>query len=476
MKILLAAMPDSCDIFDRVAKLPNLGIVSMAGNLPGHTVQVIDLVLARPHVRRALLAALRTHQPQLVGLSAMTFQWDTLLRAARLVRDVDPAVRIVVGGYHASLMAEHVTDCTAQPPFDFVVRGEGELTLRALADALDAGPGAVDLASIPGLSYRTDAGWVHNSERPLADLAALGLPDRGARLASRFYFLGVPFDVVETSRGCPAACKFCSITRMYGRTFRPFPIARVVADLRQVRARGAHAVFFVDDNITCDTAHFRRLCQAIVDEGLVNMQYMVQVTAAGIANNPDLAPAMAAANFRYAFVGFESMRTTGLQQMQKPTSPEINRRAARLLRQHGIALIGGLIAGYPDDTRETLREDFRLFRELRADMLYGQYLTPYPKTVLRDELLAADLITNIDDFRTYDGFNCNVRTRHLTRDALHRAFKWEAMKFALQPSHLLRNRVLHRHAGALIKSLGYTLLSDAFNVITARGLRRSFDL
>ncbi len=476
MRILLAAMPDSCDIVDPVAKVPNLGIASIAGNLPGHAVKVIDLVLERPRVRQALLAALHTHRPQLVGLSAMTFQWDTLLRAARLIRDLDPTIRIAVGGYHASLMAEPATAPAAGPPFDFVVRGEGELTLRALADALDAGPEGADLASILGLSYRTQDRWVHNPDRPLADLAGLALPDRAARLADGFAFLGVPFDVVETSRGCPAACKFCSITHMYGRTFRPFPIARVVADLKQVRARGVRAVFFVDDNITCDVDHFRRLCRTIVDEGLVDMQYVVQVTAAGIAQNPDLADAMAAANFRYAFVGFESMRTTGLRQMQKPTSPEINRRAARLLRDRDIALIGGLIAGYPDDTRDTLREDFRLFRELHADMLYAQYLTPYPRTVLRDELLAADLITNVDDFRTYNGFNCNVRTHHLTRDALHRAFKWEALKFSLRPWHLFGNRLLHRHAGELLKSVGYTFLSDVFNVITARGVRRSFDL
>jgi anaerobic magnesium-protoporphyrin IX monomethyl ester cyclase len=476
MRILLATMPDSCDIFDAVAKLPNLGIVSMAGSLQGHEVRVIDLVLTRPHVRRALRDALCTHRPQLVGLSAMTFQWDTLLRAARLVREVDPGIRIVVGGYHASLMASEVTASAVEPPFDYVVRGEGELTLRELADALEAGDEPAARASIRGLSYRAGDRWVHNADRPLADLNTLPLPDRGARLADRFQILGVPFDVVEASRGCPAACKFCSITQMYGRTFRPFPIERVVLDLKQIRARGARAAFFVDDNITSDIAHFRRLCETIVSEGLTDMRYLVQVTAAGIAQNPDLAELMAAANFRYAFVGFESMRAAGLKQMHKPTSPEINLRAARLLREHDIAMFGGLIGGYPDDTRETLREDFRLFRKLEADMLYGQYLTPYPKTVLREELLAAGLVANVDDFRTYNGFNCNVRTRSLSRDALHRAFKWEAMRFALRPWHLFKNRVLHRHAGALLRAMSYTMLSDAFNVITARGIRRSFDL
>jgi radical SAM superfamily enzyme YgiQ (UPF0313 family) len=96
---------------------------------------------------------------------------------------------------------------------------------------------------------------------------------------------------------------------------------------------------------------------------------------------------------------------------------------AVLLRQHGIAIIAGLIVGYPEDTRETVIKNWRLTERLQPDLIYAQYLTPYPKTVVRKELLEAGLIVNLDDYRSYDGFNCNIRTHHQSRDELYRLLK-----------------------------------------------------
>jgi radical SAM superfamily enzyme YgiQ (UPF0313 family) len=99
LKLLLLAMPDTADVLDFSGRLPNLGIVSMAGSLPRHEVRVLDLVLARPRAGRALDRALATFRPDVVGLSAMTFQFDTLRRAALRVRRWNPRVPIVAGGY-----------------------------------------------------------------------------------------------------------------------------------------------------------------------------------------------------------------------------------------------------------------------------------------------------------------------------------------------------------------------------------------
>ena len=125
MRILLVAMPDTTEVIDFFARLPNLAIVSLAGNLPGHQVQVLDLVLFKPHIRNPLQEALASLRPQVVGLSAMTFQFDTLLRVARFIRSFDPAIKIAAGGYHASLMATELTEAVEELPLDFLIRGEG---------------------------------------------------------------------------------------------------------------------------------------------------------------------------------------------------------------------------------------------------------------------------------------------------------------------------------------------------------------
>lgn len=473
MRVLLVSMPDAAEVIDYAGRIPTLATVSMAGQLTDHDVRVLDLIVHKPHIRQPLANALREFKPQLVGLTAMTFQFDTLLRIARFVRSTDPSIRLVAGGYHVTLMARELAKDPSLP-LDFLVRGEGEATIVELTDALERDGG---LDGIAGLSFSNGNGWTHNPDRPLMELDRIRLPNRQARLAQGFHFLGMPIDTIETSRGCPYNCKFCSISHMYGHTFRAFPEERIVEDLRSLKASGTRAVFIVDDNITYDIDHFRRVCRAIVRHGLNDMQYMVQATAAGLAHNPDLVDEMDQANFRAVFVGFESMLQTNLRDMKKPTSPEINRRVAELLRRHGMGIIAGIIAGYPDDTRKSIATNFRLFRQLKPDLIYAQYLTPYPKTVLRDELLAADLVENKDNFSEYDGFTCNVRTRHLSRDELYRLLKREAMRhYLFRPSHLWNNFFLRRYPLPLLRSVGRTFVSDLLNIVTARRFAPKLDI
>jgi len=462
MRVLLLSMPDSAQFVDFFTRLPNLAIISLAGNLPGHEVRVLDLILFKPDFEGALRQALADLRPQVVGLSAMTFQFDTLLRLARLVRAFDPTIKLVAGGYHVSLMARELAADAEELPLDFLIRGEGETAFRELVTELEKP--APDLGAIMGLSYRQGQEWVHNPKPPLLELDTLSLPRRQARLANGFYFLDMPMEVAETSRGCPNNCKFCSIGQMYGHTFRRFPVERIISDLKAIRDQGFKAVFFVDDNITYDIDHFLQVCQAIVQHQLNDLCYLTQVTAAGIAQHPELVAKMDQANFRIAFVGFESMDPNALKDMKKPTNPEINRRAAALLRQHRIAVIAGLIGGYPEDTRETVIRNWRMIEDLKPDLIYSQYLTPYPKTPVRQELLEAGLVVNVDDYSKYDGFHCNIRTRHLSRDELYHLMRGLGFKSNFNLSLIVNNRLLRDHMRYFLRCLGNVLAEGLYNL------------
>src|SRR5204863_1465351 len=142
--------------------------------------------------------------------SVMTFQRATALAIARLVHAVRPHARVVVGGYDPSLDAEAYEAC---PDIDYIVRGEGERTFSELLRVLE-GSGKVD--NVPGLSYRSAAGFVRNPDRSIVRLASdpLRLPNRAARVLSGYTLVGRQVDVVETSRGCTYDCSFCSIIEM----------------------------------------------------------------------------------------------------------------------------------------------------------------------------------------------------------------------------------------------------------------------
>jgi radical SAM superfamily enzyme YgiQ (UPF0313 family) len=215
---------------------------------------------------------------------------------------------------------------------------------------------------------------------------------------------------------------------MYGETFRRFPLERIVKDLKTLKASGTKTVFFSDDNITYDAGHFSAVCRAISENGLNDMLYSIQASAYGIAKHPELVALMDKANIRVINLGLESMDPAAIKFMKKATSIEINREAVRLLKAHNMGVNALFIVGFPDDTKESIQANFRDLMKLKPDALYCQFITPYPKTEVREQLLAEGLVDNPDDFSTYDGYHCNVHTRYLTREQLWQVFTRENIK------------------------------------------------
>jgi anaerobic magnesium-protoporphyrin IX monomethyl ester cyclase len=445
MKILLLAMPDAANNFHRIIKVPHLGLCSMAAHLTEHEVKVVDLVLVHDHIRAWLRNFLSEFQPELIGISSMSFQYKSAETVMSICRETVPQAKIVLGGYHATLAYPELTQSEA--PFDYLVRGEGERALVALVEALRGERGFSD---VPGLCWRRQGAFVHNPVGELLQMSQLPLPNREARVLDHFQYFNRKLDCVETSRGCTMTCTFCSITGMYGASFRCHAIDRVVADLKELQRRGTESVLIVDDNITLDAQRFRRLAEAIVEHGLHSMEYLIQASVAGIVADPELIPALARANFAVVFLGIESVLPKNLKLFQKGDIIEKTKKAVALLREHGIAVMGGFIIGNPDDTEEDVREVFRACRKLRIDLPYVQCVTPYPGTKIRQELLEAGLVTNHDDLTRYTGFMCNVRTRHLTMKQLNRIMNWENIKAFFSPGMFIGNYfVRKREKGAL---------------------------
>jgi anaerobic magnesium-protoporphyrin IX monomethyl ester cyclase len=447
MRILLVAMPDTASSLDRVMKFPNLGLCSLAAQVPEHEVRILDLVLRPRGVRRRVMDEVAAFAPDLVGYSAMSFQYDTARALAASVRAAAPGTLHALGGYHATVLADRIASLDGAL-FDFILRGEGELAFRQLVDVL-AGSG--DLAGIPGLSWRGPRGWQHNPDGELLGLDSLALPRREARAWEDAFYFDRTFDVAETTRGCPLPCTFCSIRRMYGRTFRRFPVPRVLADLRALDRRGVRGVFFVDDNITIDVPRFKELCQEITMAGLSHLRYIVQASVHGIAKDPSLAPAMARAGFDTVFMGIENAEDANVASLD--IAPKLGKggnetpRAVRLLQENGIKAVGGFIVGNPDDDRAAIRRTFAYARRLRLDFPIVQCLTPYPRTEMREELLAEGLVTNPDDLSRYNGYMVNVRTRHLSSARIARAMLWENLRLYYDPHAARRSRFFQDFPG-----------------------------
>jgi len=473
VNVLLLSMPDSFEHMPTVAvRMPNGALSSLAGNIDSHhQVAVADLILVQRKVRETVEHLVRQHDPDIVGLSVMTFQRKTALQIVGLIRSMRPQVRIVVGGYDPSLAPNaYMNDGDG---IDFIVRGEGEITFRELLRAIESGNG---FQQIIGLSYRAADGWHENPARPVHSLEGdeIRLPKRDARVLDGYTMMGRQIDVIETSRGCTFDCGFCSIIEMRGRNFHTYAFDRVLADIRDARDHGARSIFIVDDNISLNIKRFEALCQAIIDAGLNDLVYSVQAMTSPIAMHGDtLAPLMRKAGFRYVFLGIENILEDDLQFLKasaKNSFRENGRktgnatvRAIENLHKNKMYVIGGLIVGSPDDTRDSIHTNLEFARQY-VDWPYIQHPTPYPGTPMTKDFQARNLI-KIDRLEEYDGTTAIVATQHLEMEEIEyerwRAERWMKTRhfpavIAHDPLFVLRNwwkMLAHTFRGSSLRSV-----------------------
>ena len=484
MNILLLSMPDSFEHMPSVAiRMPNGALASLAGNVdPHHRVAIADLILAQQSVRETVERLVREIEPDVVGLSVMTFQRHTALRIIELVRRLRPAARIVVGGYDASLAPEAYMAPDAG--VDFIVRGEGELTFRELIRALERG---TDLAGVAGLSFKDVDGFTHNPDRSVSSLDGgdVRLPNRSARVLRGYTMVGRQVDVVETSRGCTFDCSFCSIIEMRGRNFHTYDFGRVLDDIRDARAHGARAIFLVDDNITLNVRRFEGLCRAIIEAGLSDLDYTVQAMTSAIANHgKTLAPLMRRAGFRYVFLGIENILEEDLEFLRAEAK---NRQrgegagggnaavtAIEYLHANKMYVVGGLIVGNPQDTRASIEANLAFARRY-VDVPYIQHPTPYPRTPMTKTFREQGLIIN-ERLEDYDGTTAVVRTAHLESDEIEflrwRADRWIKLKHL--PVALLHTPLFALRNG--LKMLRYTFRGTTIrSILGLEDERKSFE-
>ena len=419
MRVLLLAMPNTAYFFHHFAVLPNLAICVIAGNIgEEHEVTIADLVLRRRNFKKFLETRILKHSPDLIGLSSMSFQSKTARYIARFIKTIDPEIKIALGGYHASMIPEEVSRSWGND-IDFIVKGEGEHTFRELLQALDKDK--TDLRDIKGLSFRHNGEFVHNPWRSLLDLNTLNLPNRNVRLLKKgFHILGRKADVIETSRGCKYTCKFCSINKMYGRSFRTYEIERILTDIEICKKHGTKAIFFADDNISLESKHFRNLCEGIIEKGLTDIHYTTQAHVGSLYNKPKLLKKALEANFKGFFLGIENPHQNTLQTIGKTVSNMAHKaeRVVAQIRSHGALALGGFIVGNPGDRARDFYNILHYAKQIKVDAPIFFVLTPYPNTQIREILLEKKLVTNPDNYSNYDALSANIKTSHLTTEGV----------------------------------------------------------
>ena len=295
----------------------------------------------------------------LVGISVKTF---TARRAYQIADEFRRrGVPVIMGGHHPTLLPEE-----ALQHADSVLTGEAE---------------EVWLDVLHDVGHRQLKKIYHQPHM---------LPFEGVRV-NRSIFAGkkyLPVGMVETTRGCPFSCNFCSVTTFFGRSFRHRPPKEVVAEVESLDKK---FIFLVDDNIVADKEAAKELFRALIP---LNIRWISQASLT-MTKDKELMRLMHESGCAGVLTGIETISRANLKQIHKSwnTVGIGYDEALKIARDNGIAVVGSFILGMDEDTSESLNELLEFTIHERFFAVLFNLLTPYPGTELYDQFLASDRLT-----------------------------------------------------------------------------------
>ena len=363
--------------FFRVEPL-GLEYVAAALRQRGHEPTIVDLRFGH-----SIRSWIRKTRPSVVGISCMhALEYDQILAVAREIRRAAPETFILVGGHAAAAYPGPLQT----GDIDAICVDDGEEVIPALADALSSGR---PVSSVPALRLRGPVGW--SATAPLSDRTGLDrvpLPARDLveRDRSRYHcLLFKPVWLVETARGCPFRCNFCSVWQLYGRTFRERSIGAVVEDFASV----GDSIFIADDLFWNHPARSLELAQALKKRGVRKRWLLAQTRTDIVCRAPELLEAWRplAKDFDI-FFGLEAASDGGLDHVVKDSNVASSVEAARISRSNGYGVTGNFLVD-PDWKEEDFQELWDFVARHNFQRAGYTILTPLPGTELHKKFAPA---------------------------------------------------------------------------------------
>lgn len=391
MRVLLVS-PNREEINMRTWPL-GLASVAAATVAAGHQVRVLDFMCAN-HPREQLREAITDFRPEIIGLSVRNID-DQCMESPRFlleeVREVVADCRthsdapIVLGGAGYSIFPAPLLEYLGA---DMGIQGEGEAAFRDLLHRIEA---KEDLTGLPGLFLAHQGA---EGKRIFAsDLDSFPLPDSvvcAADASDEDFWLPV-----QTRRGCPLHCSYCSTSTIEGAVVRKRSPGIVVRWLSNWAKAGVRRFYFVDNTFNLPPTYAKALCSALAAT-VPDIIWRCILYPDKI--DGELVTLMAAAGCREVSLGFESGSPRILKGMNKRFNPEEVRAASRALADHGIRRMGFLMLGGPGETKESVQESLVFADSLNLDLVKVTVgIRIYPYTALAKIATEEGVITEDDN-------------------------------------------------------------------------------
>ncbi|OAN49297.1 B12-binding domain-containing radical SAM protein [Paramagnetospirillum marisnigri] len=367
--------------------------------------------------------------------STQSFRQD--VETLERVKALNPGIKAILFGSHPTFMPEY---CLQETVVDYLVLREPEDTLRELLGALTRGEPVDELA---GLALRHPDGSARiNEHRAFVTMDNLPIPDRTLLPAGADYFNPVvkrlPYTTMQTSRGCPARCNYCTAPTFYGNKTRVRSAEKVLEEMREIKRLGYREIFFRDETFSAYKGRNFKIFEGMAAEG---MDFSWIANARVDMIDEDSMRAMKKAGCHMLKFGVETGSDEMLVTYKKGTTTDQARWAFAKAREVGLDTHAHIIFGGPGESLDTIRQTIAFVKEIRPSTVTFGILTPYPGTEIFDmvaekqpEILDGSG-SNMENLHTSGFFNeslCGLSGDELSRQIV-RAYR----EFYVRPGYLL---------------------------------------
>jgi len=389
MKItfIIPKWPDGSIWANMVFRFPYLSMTTLAALTPPD----VEVVIQDENVQDITFEGF--------DLAAISIMTPLAVRGYELAdRFRQNSTKVIMGGFHATWLPDE-----AGKHADAVMIGEADTVWQTIVS--DAKAGRLRKRYSPSAAF---------------DLAGLP-PARRDLLKKNGYFFT---NTVQTTRGCPFDCDFCSVTAFYGNTYRYRPLEDIEKELKTISG-GANFLFIVDDNITGNPGYAKKLF------GLLK-QYpfkWLSQTSITFAENPELLKLAQESGCYGMFIGFETLTQEGLNSLNKTfNKAEKYADAIKRIHDHGIGMQGSFIFGYDWDTKASFETVVSFSERTRLDSTLFTILTPYPGTKVFTRMMEEGRILTTD-WSKYDMAHVVYKPRNMTSEELQEGYLWANRQF-----------------------------------------------
>ncbi len=363
----------SSDVYSKL-KMPSRSTPTLVAVLRADAWENVQAINPLYHGENGMLTEEnqeRILKSKVLGVSSITRTSPQSMKLIELYKSKNPNGIVIAGGMDPTYRTEEWLDAGA----DIIVRGEGERTIIELMDVIKDGyePGHDSLDYIKGIAFKKGESIEITEERELLapeELSKLPRPYYDSKTRAH-----VSVATMETSRGCPNNCNFCTVTKFFGGRYRRKSVEYVIEGLRDINEMG-NTVFFTDDNFALSHRDTISLLEAITEQGLNRRLNSAQVTVKA-AENEKLLKALERAGIYILYVGIESIFDESLDALRKPFSAETTKNAVRRFRDAGFLVHGLMILGGDEDTPEKLEQTLEWIKE-NLDTVQLSSPIPFP--------------------------------------------------------------------------------------------------